>query len=168
MTTIEEVYEPRVDLPVLASCGDFAALTRPLIGLRVALARQGYGSALTVELGQLTPASGSRRYLRGEASFTLEWNWRFEMELGVAFGSSSSNPFVYAQLAELRGQKVTRVYLESRLPELVVELSGGLRAHSLACVEGDPQWCLRLPDSSALHWGGGALRHEPLRRGGAH
>jgi hypothetical protein len=168
MTTIEEVHEPRVDLPVLASCGDFAALTRPLIGFRVALARQRCGSALTVELGQLTPASGPRPYLRGEASFMLEWNWRFEMESGVAFGSSSSNAFAYAQLAELRGQRVTGIYLESRLPELVVELGGGLRAHSLACVEGDPQWWLRLPDNSALHWAGGALRHEPLGRGGAH
>src|SRR3954467_7662554 len=135
MTTIEEFQKLRVDLPIFNLGEDFAVLTRPLIGLKVALARQEYGSALTLELGGLIPTSGPRRYLRGEASLMMGRNWRFEMESGVAFGSSSSSPFIYAQLAELRGQRVTGIYLENRLPELVVELSGGLRAHTLSCGE---------------------------------
>jgi hypothetical protein len=165
MTTIGNVQAPRVDPPVFAPSEDFTALTRPLVGLKVALARQGYGSVLTLELGRLIPTSGPRRYLRGEASLTLEWNWRFETESRVLFGSSSSDPFLYAQLLELRGQRVTGVYLEGRLPELVVELSGGLRARSLACVEGDPQWSLSLPDGTLLYCEGCALRHERARKG---
>src|SRR3954452_138174 len=160
MTTIEEFQKPRLDVPIFNWCEDFATLTRSLVGLKVALARQEYGFALTLELGQLIPTSGPRRFLRGDASLMLGRNWRFEMESGVAFGSSSSSPFIYAQLAELRGQRVTGIYLENRLPELVVELSGGLRAHPLSCGEGDPYWCLMLSDHSSLHWEDGALRHE--------
>jgi hypothetical protein len=163
MITIEETRGIGIERPIFGSSDSFDRLTRPLIGLQVALARQAYGSVLMVELGCLTQGSGSRRYLRGEASLVLEWSWRFETDSGIAFGSSSSAPFVYAQLAELRGQKVTGIHLEGRFPELVLELSGGLRAHSLACVEADPGWWLWLPDKSSLHWENGAIRHEQPR-----
>lgn len=163
MTTIVETRGIGIERPVFDASDSFEALTRPLIGLQVALARQAYGSVLMIELGRLTQGSGSRRYLRGDASLVLEWSWRFETDSGIAFGSSSSAPFVYAQLAELRGQKVTGVRLEGRFPELVLELSGGLKARSLACVESDPGWWLWLPDRSSLHWEDGDVRHEQPR-----
>jgi hypothetical protein len=160
MTTIEEARRVPAGQPGSVSGDGFDALIRPLIGLRVALARQAYGSVLMVELGRLAPGAGPRWHLRGEASLVLEWSWRFETDSGVAFGSSSTAPFVYAQLAELRGQRVAGIHLEGRFPELILELSGGLRAHSLACVEGDPGWWLWLPDRSSLHWEDGAIRHQ--------
>lgn len=163
MMTVEQVRRIEIERPILGSGDSFDMLTRPLIGLQVALARQAYGSVLMLELGRLTQGSGSRRYLRGDASLVFEWSWRFETDSGIAFGSSSSAPFVYAQLAELRGQRVTGVRLEGRFPELVLELSGGLRAHSLACVESDPGWWLWLPDKSSLHWADGAIQHERPR-----
>lgn len=160
MTTIEQSRGIRIEPPAFLSDEGFAAAVRPLIGLKVALARQGYGSVLMIELGRLTPGSGTRRHLRGEASLVLEWSWRFEAASGVAFGSSSGPAFVYAQLLELRGQRVTGITLEGRCPELIVELSNGLRARSLTCVEGDPGWWLWLPDKSSLHWEDGAIRRE--------
>jgi len=167
MITIEETRGIGIERPVFGPNDSFDTLTRPLIGLQVALARQAsrqaYGSVLMLELGRLTQGSGSRPYLRGDASLVFEWSWRFETDLGVAFGSSSSAPFVYAQLAELRGQRVTGIHLEGRFPELVLELSGGLKARSLACVESDPGWWLWLPDKSSLHWESGSLRHEQPR-----
>jgi hypothetical protein len=163
LTTIEETRGIGIERPVFGSNDGFETLTRSLIGLQVALARQAYGSVLMLELGRLTQGSGARRYLRGDASVVFEWSWRFETDSGVAFGSSSSAPFVYAQLNELRGQRVTGVRLEGRLPELILELSGGLRARSLACVEGDPGWWLWLPDRSSLHWENGAIRYERPR-----
>ena len=167
MITVEQAHEIEIERPVLASGDSFTTLTRPLIGLQVALARQAsrqaYGSVLMLELGRLTQGSGSRPYLRGEASLVFEWSWRFETDAGVAFGSSSSAPFVYAQLAELRGQRMTGIRLEGRFPELILELSGGLSARSLACVESDPGWWLWLPDKSSLHWENGAIRHEQPR-----
>lgn len=160
MITVEGASEVQVPRPVLVSSEGFDALIRPLIGLKVGLARQGYGSVLRVELGRLMQGSGSHRHLRGEASLVFEWSWRFETDSDVIFGSGSAAPFVYAQLAELRGQRVTGIRLEGRFPELILELSGGLRAHSLACVEADPGWWLWLPDRSSLHWEGGTIRHE--------
>jgi hypothetical protein len=162
MTTIEEAGV-RVARPVFVPSDSFETLIRPLIGLKVALARQAYGSVLMLELGRLTQGSGSHRHLRGDASLVLEWSWRFETDSGVAFGSSSEAPFVFAQLAELKGQRVTGIRLEGRFPELILELSGGLRVHSLACVEGDPGWWLWLPDGSSLHWEDGDVRHEKPR-----
>ena len=160
MTTVEQARGIQIDPSVFVADESFAAATRSLIGLKVALARQGYGSALRIELGRLTPGSGTRQYLRGEASIVLEWSWRFETASGVAFGSSSAPPYVYAQLLELRGQRVTGVTLEGRCPELILELGNGLRARSLTCVEGDPGWWLWLPDKSSLHWEDGAVRRE--------
>jgi len=55
---------------------------------------------------------------------------------------------------------VTGVRLEGPFPELVLELSEGLRARSPACVEGDPGWWLWLPDKSSVHWEKRALRHQ--------
>lgn len=160
MTTIEEALGVTAERPMPVSSPDFDALTRPLIGLKVALARQAYGSVLMIEMGRLTQGTGPRWHLQGEASLVFEWSWRFETDSEVVFGSSSEAAFVYAQLVELRGHRVTGIRLEGRFPELILELSGGLRVRSLACVEDDPGWWLWLPDRSSLHWEDGALRHE--------
>jgi len=164
MTTIEETRGIGIERLLLGSYDGLDTLMRPLIGLPVSLARQASrqacGSVLMLELGRLTQGSGSRPYLRGEATLVFEWSWRFETDSGVIFGSSSEAAFVYLQLAELPGQRMTGIRLDGPFPELVLELSGGLRARSLACVEGDPGWWLWLPDKSSLHWEKGALRHQ--------
>lgn len=56
---------------------EIALLTRPLIGLEVARAYQGYGSTVLTGFGRLMPATGRRQGLRAEASLRLEWDWRF-------------------------------------------------------------------------------------------
>lgn len=146
---------------------EIASLTRPLIGLEVARAYQGYGSTARIDLGRLIPAIGRRRGLRAEASLMLEWDWRFETDSGIVFGSSSSNPVQEAGLAELAGQSVVAAGVEGRLPEIVVELSGGLRARSCSCHEGDPRWGLWLPDDTWIHCEAGVLHHERMGEGKA-
>jgi|SRR3954449_2167530 hypothetical protein len=162
--TITETRGIGIERLLLGSSPNFDTLTRPLSGLQVSLARQASrqacGSVLMLELGRLTQGSGARPYLRGEATLAFEWSWRFETDSGVLFGSSSETAFVYLQLNELQGQRVTGIRLDGQFSELVLELSGGLRARSLACVEGDPGWWLWLPDKSSLHCEKGALRHE--------
>jgi hypothetical protein len=150
---------------MIVSREEFPSLTRPLIGLKVARASQGYGSAILVDLGRLIPEIGGRRSLRAEAALILEWDWRFETESGIVCGSSSSNPAIADGLAELEGRSVVAVRVEGRLPELVAELDGGLWIRSCACVEGDPQWSLRLPGGSWLHCEAGAIHR--LRKGEA-
>lgn len=146
---------------------EVASLTRPLIGLEVARAYQGYGSVVHMDFGRLMPAIGRRQGLRAEASLMLEWDWRFETDSGVVFGSSCSGPDLAAGLAELAGQSVVAVGVEGRLPELVVELSGGLRARSCSCHEGDPRWGLWLPDGTWIHCEAGVLHHSRMGEGKA-
>lgn len=152
---------------MIISREEIASLTRPLIGLEVARAYQGYGSVVHMGFGRLIPAIGRWKGLRAEASLMLEWDWRFETDSGVVFGSSSSNPDLDAGLAELAGQSVVAISLEGRLPELVVELSGGLRARSCSCHEGDPRWGLWLPDGTWIHCKAGMLHHSRMGEGKA-
>jgi hypothetical protein len=152
---------------IIVSPDEFRNLTRPSIGLGVSLTRQVNGCMLVMDLGRLTPTPGPRRYLRGEVSILFEWDWRFETDSGVLFGSSSSDPFVYAQLASLGAQTVLEIDLERGIPDLVVELSGGMRVRSASCAEGDPRWSVWLADGSWLHCEEEALHHEAPGRGEA-
>jgi len=151
----------------IVSRDEFLDLTRPLTGLKVSLARQVNGCTLAMDLGRLEPTPGPRRYLRGEVSILFDWDWRFEMDSGIVFGSSSSDPFIYAQLTSLGDRSISGVRLERGTPDLVVELGGGLRVRSASCAEGDPRWSLWLSDSSWLYCAEGALHHEPAGRGEA-
>jgi hypothetical protein len=153
---------------MIISREELARLTHPLIGLEVSRASSGYGSAVLMDFGQLTPVTlGRRQSLRGEARLMLEWDWRFETDLGIVFGSSSSNPDLAAGLAELEGQSVVALSVEGNPPDLVVELSGGLRARSCSCREGDPRWALWLPDRTFIHCEAGVLHHLRMGEGRA-
>jgi hypothetical protein len=46
----------------------------------------------------------------------LEWDWRFETDSEIVFGSSSSNPDLDAGLAELVGRSVVAVSVEGVVP----------------------------------------------------
>ena len=48
------------------------------------------------------------------------------------------------RLPKLKGRTVTSINVEGRLPELIIQLSGGLWVHSFATEEGQPQWCVFL------------------------
>lgn len=148
----------------IVSRDELTDLARPLVGLKVSLARQVHGGMLVMDLGRLTPTPGPRRYLRGEVSLLFEWDWRFETDSRIVFGSSSSDPFIHAQLTSLGDQAVAGVRLERGIPDLVVELGGGLRVRSAGCVEGGPHWSVWLRDNSWLYCVEGALHHEPAGR----
>ena len=151
----------------IVSRDEFTDLAVPMVGLKVSLARQVNGGMLVMDLGRLTPTPGPRRYLRGEVSILLDWDWRFETDSGIVFGSSSSDPFIHAQLISLGDQSISGVRLERGTPDLVVELGGGLRVRSAGCAEGGPHWSVWLSDSSWLYCAEGALHHEPAGRGEA-
>jgi hypothetical protein len=63
---------------------EFQALIRPLIGLAVALPWKGYGSAIFLELGRLSPRDSQRQhYSQGEGCISIEGNWRVECGISV-------------------------------------------------------------------------------------
>ena len=77
----------------VCSIEEFTVLAQRLEGLTVALPWKGYGSAIFLELGELTPIESKRRHHAvGEACISVEWDWRVENDVSVLYGSSNSRP----------------------------------------------------------------------------
>lgn len=128
----------------------FRELTRPLIGLPISLVWRGYGSAIFLELGELSERTRfskngqEKTSLLGRFGVMIEWSWRVERLKSIYFGSWSSDKIIDNRLNKLKGKTIIAVEIEGRLPELVLELSDSFWVHSFATDEGQPEWCLFL------------------------
>lgn len=138
------------------SIEDFPMLAQPLIGMRVSLPWKGYGTAIFLELGELTP-SGTGRHAEGEAYISAEWDWRVERDRRVVFGSSNRKPRIERGLTLLQGATVEGVAVTGDVPELLVSFSGGLALRTTAMVTGDPQWSIKLRDGLWVYPRAGSL-----------
>jgi hypothetical protein len=121
----------------------FAELTRPLLGLEVSRPWRGYGSALFLELGQLGRLPPHKNP-KGRFTVMIQWSWRIERARSIEAGSWSSERRIDSGIAGLAGPRVTELYLEGRLPELVIGLSDGRWVHSFMTAEGQPEWSIFL------------------------
>lgn len=64
-----------------SSCSteEFTKLVKPLEGLVISRPWIGASSSIFLELGELTPLEWrGRRFLKGEACISVEWDWRVE------------------------------------------------------------------------------------------
>ncbi|HYH78629.1 MAG TPA: hypothetical protein VEX86_02505 [Longimicrobium sp.] len=104
-------------------------LFAPLVGLPVSLGWRGHGSAILLELGSLAMETDpqGRTGARGESTIMIEWSWRVEAARSIAFGSWSTDRRMDFAIPRLAGRVVAGIEVWGRLPELAVELSGGLR-----------------------------------------
>jgi len=123
---------------------EFAELVRPLIGLPISLPWKGYGSAIFLDLGQLTEGDSDRHRARGEACISIEWDWRVEDGTSILFGSSNAGPTIQRGLSTLEGASVLSLSLFGTVPELVVGLSNGHTLRSMAMVTGGPEWTISI------------------------
>lgn len=106
---------------------------------------RGYGSALFIELGKLTPSTrrnGSPGEAAGEFEMMIESSWRIEEQSSILCGSWSDEELWAPSFARLLGQHVEDLVTFGRLPELMLSLSGGLHVSSFTTAEGDPAWTL--------------------------
>jgi hypothetical protein len=106
---------------------------------------RGYGSALFIELGNLTPRTrrdGSPGEAQGEIGLMIEWSWRIEEERSILCGSWSDEELWGPSFARLLGQHVVDLATFGRLLEVMLSLSGGLHISSFMTAEGDPAWTL--------------------------
>jgi len=142
----------------VGSDDEFRDLTRPLIGMGVSHVWRGAGTAIFLELGELTHGTG--RNAQGEASIMIEWSWRVERPQSVLFGSFSSLRKIEGQLQRLTGLTVEEIAVSGRLPEIVVRLSGNLWLHSFTTVEGQPEWSVLFHDGTWLGSRRGRLIRE--------
>ncbi|WP_420128081.1 hypothetical protein [Longimicrobium sp.] len=148
----------------------FHALTRPLVGMPVSHAWRGFGSAMFLELGELTTHTRIDRKrgkvvdTHGEVTLMLEWSWRVESPGAIQFGSWSENPRMTRGVASLEGHTILDVQLEGRLPELVLTLDGKRWLHTFMTAEGQPVWAIRLRDDAWLGVNRGHLYRQGPER----
>jgi hypothetical protein len=126
---------------------DFEAFVNPLIGLPVSHIWNGYGSAIFLEFGSLSPSTrrrkdGSLGNPKGEFTLMIEWSWRIEGKRRIWGGSWSEAEEWAKLLPRLKDACVTSISLIGRLPEIAVALSNGLHLVSFMTAEGDPEWAI--------------------------
>jgi hypothetical protein len=148
----------------IISTEEFQKLTRRLVGLPVSKIWRGFGSAVFFEFGKLSQ-SGTRQ-AKGEATVMLESSWRVEKAKSVMFGTFSGERKIAHGLQSLAGREVFNVTVEGRLPEIVIQLSGGLWVHSFTTAEGHPEWTLFLPGNICLSSRHGRLEKEACAENG--
>jgi hypothetical protein len=104
---------------------------------------QGYGSAIFLELGRLTPRKtrdGKDAHPDGEATLMIEWGWRVERKHSILGGCWSPDRRWPGILGRIKGASVIGVELFGTVPEISVLLSNGLRVASFMIAEGQPRW----------------------------
>jgi hypothetical protein len=142
---------------------EFNALVRPLLSMPVSLPWKGYGSAIFLELGELSMPQERRRHEEGEACVTIRWDWRIESGIEVLCGSSNSGPEIETGIRLLREARVEEISVSGAVRELALSFSRGQCLKSMVMVSGEPQWSIRLgkekwifSEKGRLYFGDGA------------
>src|SRR4028119_424653 len=116
-------------------------MTRSFIGLPVSRTWRGYGTAIFFELGELSPRNRTRKDGSistthwGQATIDLEIGWRVERPRSIFFGSSSGDRRISNCLKKLERLEIVDITIQGRLPELIVQLTGGYWLHSFSTWE---------------------------------
>jgi len=116
-----------------------------LIGMSVSHIWLGYGSAIFVEFGELTPKTrtdGSPGNPDGELTLMIEWSWRIEEGDDIVCGSWSDEALWESWFEKLIGRSVADLEIFGRLPEVCLSLSGGMYLLSFMTSDGGPEWAL--------------------------
>ncbi|MEH0294208.1 hypothetical protein V6R98_18620 [Agrobacterium sp. CCNWLW71] len=117
-----------------------ALLTKPLSAVW-----RGHGSTIFLEFGRLSPQmrrDGTAGNSQGDFTVMIEWSWRVENENSIVCGSWSDENGWEEIFRSLIGRDVQNVSLFGRLPELSIELAGGLCIASFMTADGQPGWTI--------------------------
>jgi hypothetical protein len=116
-----------------------------LVGLPLSYLWRGYGSAIFLEFGQLTPRtrrSGDAGNPKGEFGLMIQWSWRIENRASILCGSWSDEALWEPTFGLLRNKAVVDLSIMGRLPEVVVALAEDHYVSSFMTADGDPSWTL--------------------------
>jgi hypothetical protein len=123
----------------------FNRIAGALVGMKVSHLWRGYGSAIFLEFGDLTPNvrhDGSPGNPEGELAIGIEWSWRIEHTTSVICGSWSKEEHWERTFNRIRKSQVTALSLFGRLPEIDLALTGNLHLLSFTTTTGQPEWSL--------------------------
>lgn len=133
----------------------FDAFVETLVGLPINHVWRGYGSAIFIEIGNLSSRSrpdGSPGHPEGEVSLGVEWSWRIENQTSILCGSWSEEERWEAALDLLRDAQITRCELFGALPEVMISTKAGVRFLSFSTTDGQPQWHLIDRRNGPARW----------------
>jgi len=123
----------------------FDSFATTLIGLRISHVWRGYGSAIFIEIGELSPQTrrdGSTGNPKGKVSLGVEWSWRIEDQTAIRCGSWSEEELWEPALDTLRNARISGCELFGTLAEVVITTDSGVRFLSFSTTEGQPRWHL--------------------------
>jgi hypothetical protein len=115
-----------------------------LADMSVSAVWKGYGTAIFLELGNLSPVD-QRRGPKGEVTIYISWDWRVEKGNRVMFGSSNSSPEMADGIATLVGLTVKGATIQGMVPELLIAFSDEARLQSAAMCTDTSEWDVSLP-----------------------
>jgi len=123
----------------------FKPTASDLEGMKVSHLWRGYGSAIFLEFGALSPSKvvrsdGTSGNPIGETSIGIEGSWRIEDATSVACESWSEVELWEPAFDPLRNSFVKALSITARLPEIDLVLTGRRHLVSFATIEGDPEW----------------------------
>ena len=117
-------------------------LMRDLVDETIGDVWRGYGSALFIEIGQMTPHTrrdGSAGQAQGQISIGLGVSWRIQDERAILCGSTSEEASWEPAFTLLRGATIRACHLFGALPEIDIATTEGIRFLSFT-KEGQPEW----------------------------
>lgn len=135
--------------------GALRTFREALIGMPLSHLWRGYGSAIFLEFGRLTPRTrhgGGAGNPNGEFGLMIEWSWRIENRASVLCGSWSDEELWEPTFDLIRNQAVVDVSVVGRLPEIVVAFAGDHYVSSFMTADGDPSWTLFDRRGDTVRW----------------
>jgi hypothetical protein len=128
-----------------------------LLNMPLSAVWRGYGSAIFLEFGALTPRrrrDGTAANPYGDVTVMIEWSWRVEDETSIVCGSWSDEEGWEDVFQSLIGRDVRDVSLHGRLPELSIALTGGHYVSSFMTSTDQPVWTIfnRMDASRGGSW----------------
>lgn len=119
---------------------------KPLLGKPVSEAWRGGGTAMFLEISDL---DFSGKHPRGEFGVGIEWSWRVEEARTILVGSADEDAEISMAEDLLRGQSILEISIFGTIPEICVQFASGRRLVSFATASGDPEWSVRVADTTA-------------------
>jgi hypothetical protein len=117
-----------------------------LAGMVVSHVWFGHGSALFVELGELsegrTRTDGSAGNPSGAVTVMVDSGWRVERARSILAGSGDSKRRMASASNKLLGASIVSAELVGRIPELQLQFSNGLWLVTFSRYEGQPGWAV--------------------------
>lgn len=153
--------EPYWVFQMIISLEDAKHRINALIDQTISEVWRGYGSAIFIEIGELSYDANSE-HPHGEHTIMVEWSWRVENQFKIIVGSWSDDELINNLPKLLLGLKIKSIEFFGHSPELSIQLSNQTWFTSFMTNDGDPMWSIKSKDSQWLCYVNGHFQIEEI------